>query len=828
MAIRETLGQGYEKVRDKATDGYKILREKTERIPKKAYGMAAAAGGGLMVGLASAKDRAKETAANVSGDTGSLFVIILFIMYIVDLADFGGGRYTGFVFQLPAFSSTYAWNVLTSVIFGFFVLIYFLDKIVRNEWDWVSRETFSFFLFAFIMSFLLIFNQWFASPKAIFHFIFIVVFGFTFVRSCDGPFSSYLYISTFLFLDFFGYAYFQQIVAFKYVPFAYLWIALYIYRKTQNLLSLIAIVSILFILFLFVYKDANEISGGYFWVKSTDGLTLEETMGDLRQGIGSFIDAWLGTLERQMQYAITGKVEENKYEPLGVYLVELQPSQPVYFQDENVIILGTVEARTLNDPIKIEMGCRIKGKKKEGDKEADEVDTEKFSVYTSEQQPFACKFDRCCKPNECTKEVLSNCVLKEGTNTIIAYADFNFETLSYLKTYFMSRERIRAMVRENIDPFNEFGITDKNPIAVYTNGPVEIGMSVTTSLTGASLVGVSIAEGAEDVYAGYPTLSISLRNREGWEGKIKNISSFLLFFPKGIELENPEEDCYGWVFKNVEDSKYSKACKEKFCGKLQEGECSEVCDTIQGYYLDVENKEVQKKLDDFEKFSFFRCRLKPNKDALEGTPITTKIFAVAAEYNYTLEKSVVASVQKIPEEDIVEAGEGMEGECPSYACLEYEGDWWSVTGNVDSSYEGDKWKVNECYYSKNEYCESKNCGKSGKCIEEESGEVCGDGVCGSGETCGLIDIEKCSHTSCTSPKCYYGCQETPLPAGSTNDECKDGRACDGEGNCISQERICMGECKEGCYCGPSVCEVARLNTNCEESGKTCCIPKDRE
>jgi len=61
--------------------------------------------------------------------------------------------------------------------------------------------------------------------------------------------------------------------------------------------------------------------------------------------------------------------------------------------------------------------------------------------------------------------------LKKGTNSIKMKVEFNFETLGYLKTYFMDIERIRALRKENIDPLMEYGIEEKTE-AIQTNGPV--------------------------------------------------------------------------------------------------------------------------------------------------------------------------------------------------------------------------------------------------------------------------------------------------------------------------------------------------------------------
>ena len=124
-----------------------------------------------------------------------------------------------------------------------------------------------------------------------------------------------------------------------------------------------------------------------------------------------------------------------------------------------------------------------------------------------------------------------NEILKSGSNTIKAFADFNFETLAFLKVYFMNRERQRAMVRQGLDPFEEFTIEDKNPIAVYTNGPAKIEMGTNNPL-------VSVSKD----YIVEPSLDIRIDNREGWQGEIKRLKELVMFLPEGVDF-NPQQSC---------------------------------------------------------------------------------------------------------------------------------------------------------------------------------------------------------------------------------------------------------------------------------------------
>ncbi len=412
---------------------------------------------------------------------------------------------------------------------------------------------------------------------------------------------------------------------------------------------------------------------GYFGLQvvGSYGEVLQEVTGQQREAvieaprrvIKNYMDLVRNWVTGQIQYAITGKVEENQYEPLGVTLENVQSAEQKYFEDEDVIVWGTVKARTLDDPINIQVGCFVK----DGDDktDADKVDPEKrFPVFTLEEQDFACTFN--------------GGTLKEGSNTITTFADFNFETLAFLKVYFINRERLRAMIREGQDAFDEFGIVDKNPVAVYTNGPAEIGMETTTPLIGVS----------ED-YIAFPRFSLSMQNRQGWEGRITGLREVVLLFPENANIIDPGEDC------NREFKVYSTTDCRNSCDKLVYEECTTVCNNYEnqnerascnrvceekskdcsdqckflfeeegqeysGYSLtDNEIEEINKKMedDDFETLQFFSCKFNPVLDVLGATPITTKFIRAKARYNYSVEKPVTVRIEvDTSEREVEEVG----------------------------------------------------------------------------------------------------------------------------------------------------------------------------
>ena len=584
----------------------------------------AAAGAGFMGGLAARGFRKGRDAASGGGDTGTFFLIIAFIIFIFDLMDFGGGRYTGFQWIWGVGEVDTIFNIVSSSIFGLFMLIFLINRIIRRDWQVIGFETFSYILFALVMTFLILNNVWIASPKALAHFVFILFFGFTFIRTHEDASATYLWITILMFLDFFAYSWLRYFIFFEYIPFLFGFVIFYVYVKEQNPISILAAVVYVIILFAFVYQDAQD-QGGIDWIRDTSGPSMEDFVRDLGNGIMAIINSGQTALDNRIERAIKGDVEEYEYAPVGVYLEDVDTAHQDYNEEDAVEVWGTVTALTLDDVIWIKVGCYTG--KDEKTRYAEKVDpADRFPVYSSDAQSFTCIFEK--EPGEINFEA--------GTRKIITFADFNFETWAFLETHFIDEGRRRAMIRADpdIDIFEKYNI-EKALTARYTYGPIEIGMETSPKF----LIGVSNNDDLR-----YSTLEISFQNRQGWEGEMTKLNEFILFLPEGVELADPDNDC------NLAFKKTQEKCEQELCGELEEEDCSELCDLFNAYSLDLEDPEVERTLEDFDKFKYFRCKLTFDKSRILGNiPITTKYFRVQADYDYILEKSVTANIFEVPE-----------------------------------------------------------------------------------------------------------------------------------------------------------------------------------
>ena len=87
--------------------------------------------------------------------------------------------------------------------------------------------------------------------------------------------------------------------------------------------------------------------------------------------------------------------------------------------------------------------------------------------------------------------------------------------------------------------------------------------------------------------------------------------------------------------------------------------CQTTCDSFfteggqsyKGYALDTKDIRYIDEETDFEKGKLFRCRFKPDPNAVFGaSPFTTKSFRVKVRYNYTVEKEAAVEIVELPKE----------------------------------------------------------------------------------------------------------------------------------------------------------------------------------
>ena len=649
------------------------------------------------------RKRAKEVMrgdiAGAGGEVGGwMFIMMAVMLYMFDIYfNYNGINIQRFLDNLyfTSIESYIGW-FFNSVVLTLLIAYYVIYR--PNPQEFIS-----WFLVAETLS-LIIFMGGMGS--SLIHLSFVIAFYFLYIRYAapEGNKASANYIFFFLLaFDFFGFGILAELVRNPIVsnrliiPIWFYFALIYTHEKERSFwINLVIIIVILMNVFYFVggINGLKSMSATLTDEEKQEGINFIRTgWNNVKDTFSKVIEGFRADIENQIIYAsggyYKGKVERNKIGPLGVFIDKLKASQPRYYENEDVIIWGTLKALSLGDNVNIKMSCHKKGEEKYSTKTTPNIP---FTIYSKETRDFECVFEEGkmadsrsflgkalggigFDPNFPPGGVIGYDVstlsseLTPGIHTISVDAEFGFETLAYLKSYFMDIERKRSMVGEGLDPFKEFGITDTEPIAVYTDGPVIMGMEMTSPI-------IEVGEGIVT----QPRIGITLENKEGWEGIIRSLTELVILTPHGIKMDLEDEPC------TVDFEKYEleKDCKQDSCVNLAFKPCVEVCElnkkkdcqrecgkiktscekdcdilfkgdkegeTYNGYKIDV-NAEQWLVLDifkDIDRYRSFSCRLtvasKGDDSVLGNTPLTVKYFRAKARYNYTLSKDIDVQIQ---------------------------------------------------------------------------------------------------------------------------------------------------------------------------------------
>jgi hypothetical protein len=305
------------------------------------------------------------------------------------------------------------------------------------------------------------------------------------------------------------------------------------------------------------------------------------------------------------------KVDRQATEVLGVTMDDLSTVLPSFSVNDRVGVYTKLQANTIDEVLTIDVGCG--GKDPNGVELAigegalDLTPTEPVDVSAEETIDIDCNFP------------IGS--FQEGRNTVTVSADFEMTTLAYLKTYFMNRESLRELRSANIDPFQQYGITDTNPVTIFTSGPIQLAMSYGTPPVG--------IDGQNDVFES--VVGIQMTNI--WPGKLKSINNIYLMLPKGFTIES-DQDLSG-----------TAQIQSVSCG---DADLRDICDdeTVNAYSIVPTTPEIEK-----GKSITLRTRIRANRQDYEkilgSSPISTKFFKSAIKYTYSLERSITLKIEGV-------------------------------------------------------------------------------------------------------------------------------------------------------------------------------------
>jgi hypothetical protein len=335
--------------------------------------------------------------------------------------------------------------------------------------------------------------------------------------------------------------------------------------------------------------------GGSEWKPKTILGGIQTILHSMKMGFVGIFTGSRGWLVDELNQATGGlyeaRVEQAEEEPLGVTIDSIMVTNPAFFTDEEISVWGTLHGRTIEEPINVSLSCWT-GENKH--RVYGEMIPARMEISIEDIKDFECRF----APK----------AIEKGMHQVTVAAVYNFQTMSYLKAYFIEETRKRSLVREGIDPFDYLQIQDRQPTAVYTNGPVELSMSLTQALTG-------IWREAGQLQAS-PVLSMLIR--KGWDGELKNITKMELGVPEGFIA-----DCTGFKKTGSPDA--------------------------EGNMVYPLNDTISTKLDQGK---IFKCRLIVDSadKVLGDLPVKAAYFHLTAGYIYSTAASISVEVFELPEE----------------------------------------------------------------------------------------------------------------------------------------------------------------------------------
>lgn len=411
----------------------------------------------------------------------------------------------------------------------------------------------------------------------------------------------------------------------------WIWYLCILYERRPLLLKIFGFLYLLFFLGILIVAFNEQLASAAIIVGSTvdnptvQGLFPGKSLSDIWSDLGSRVSlVWqnaklsyndtTNAFSKQTSAALsnlqgdyyTGRVDSKSKERLGVFFTSVNLDRGSILENDPVTLYTTIQATTLDEPVTVVTSCDVTNVPAENIKIAG--GGEKFTVSSSEIESVDCTVDKG--------------VLDEGLKVAKVKADFNFKTLAYLKTYFMDVNNFRSYLQSKQDPLTENKIVDRNPKAVYTSGPVAVGMDFPS---------VPVATVDRKVGKDF-SLGLTITNVNNPKGVIKNLKSVVVLLPKGFVLDSIS----GGVDKDF---------KKVNCVSI--GEQKYGCDDR---LFDIYTFSPPKDIGEIAEFVTFRLYLKlPSENVnsfLGNVPLTVANFKVMVDYDYELRQISTFSVKK--------------------------------------------------------------------------------------------------------------------------------------------------------------------------------------
>jgi len=383
---------------------------------------------------------------------------------------------------------------------------------------------------------------------------------------------------------------------------------------SENLARLYTVIWVFIIIGAFIAGSATtgDLGKGPF---EGVGFGLKQFFANIRQGAVDLPGAINRSIHMNLGTYYEGEVEDNQNEPTGLTLENIRAADSKFFTHIPIVLWFDVKGQSFKSYMDVISWCKTQ------DGILGVIDPpEPIQIYFYEQQTIECRFE----------------ALPKDFHTIQVGASFNFETWAYLKYTFMDRETLLSMYSQNKDVHGDLEI-DRIPRAVYTNGPISIGMLSVDQPIGINAENINIL----------PTFGISLTSRDA-KGSIERIDAVEVIIPKELAFKRCDHPYdYPATVKSADD----------YEGELSDDGLYRIYNFSKTFKQAMQGGQLRH----FDDISL-TCRLaiaggkdneetqKTNAAELLGLGVKSeKTFAVKAKYIYLLEDEINIQVSDMDE-----------------------------------------------------------------------------------------------------------------------------------------------------------------------------------
>jgi hypothetical protein len=318
----------------------------------------------------------------------------------------------------------------------------------------------------------------------------------------------------------------------------------------------------------------------------------------------------------------TGQVDKKAVIPNKVELKELTATQAEFKDYEPVSVYATLSTQMIDmtPPPTATITCNAandgaKGivKSYSATPKPEQVELRPFDAWD-----ITCSFKEGTFKDPPTKQAIINISVQ-----------FDFSTQAYLKTYWMDKARLQELKTAKQDPLAIYDIADKNPVTIYTSGPLKTGMRLSSQSV----------QGLDKTIESDFTLGVTMDN--AWNGKIAQLRSLVVFVPKGMRIVSTV---------GQEQPPKQIACNDDAIAKTGQVEaCDDTLNNI--YYLEPKRVDASKFLT-----LIFNIKAGPAdyEKILSKAPITARYFKTTAAYTYVINR--VLNVPIMPTQQATVSG----------------------------------------------------------------------------------------------------------------------------------------------------------------------------